>query len=70
MIHINTQLLKFQCEWYWLSVAVLLLSFGSWIGVAYIASGSTEIDYNFYFVSHSSISPFVCSCFAGITLVV
>lgn len=54
------QLFKIQCEWYSLSVLVLVLSFGSWIGVAYIVSSSTAIDYDYYFVSAHSFD-FLCS---------
>lgn len=48
------QLLKIQCEWYSFSVLVMVLSFGSWIGVAYIVSSSITIDYDYYFVSITS----------------
>ena len=40
-----------QSEWYVLSVVVLVLSVGTWIGVAYIVSASELIDWDFYFVS-------------------
>ncbi len=44
-------MLKIQCEWYLTSVVVILLSFGSWVGVAYIVSATTSIDYDYHFVS-------------------
>ena len=42
---------KIQAEWYSLSAVILALSFGTWIGVAYIVSASREIDADFYYVS-------------------
>lgn len=49
------QLFKFQCEWTWVHFVVLLLSFGSWIGVAYIVSASTTIDSDYYSVRTARI---------------
>uniref|UniRef100_A0A7S3HLE4 Phospholipid-transporting ATPase n=2 Tax=Spumella elongata TaxID=89044 RepID=A0A7S3HLE4_9STRA len=49
IILINLKMLKIQCEWYLTSVVVILLSFGSWIGVGYIVSATTSIDYDYHF---------------------
>jgi hypothetical protein len=46
----DVQLFKIQCEWTWVHGVVLLLSFGTWLGVAYIVSASVAIDFDFYFV--------------------
>ena len=40
-----------QVEWLWQHIVVILLSFGSWIGIAYIVSASADIDQDFYYVS-------------------
>lgn len=50
-----SQMFKIQSEWYSLSVVILLLSFGTWIGVAYIVSGARSIDPDFYFVSQYDV---------------
>jgi hypothetical protein len=47
---VTVQLFKIQCEWTWVHGVVLLLSFGTWLGVAYIVSASVAIDFDFYFV--------------------
>ena len=44
------QMFLIQCEWNITHIVVIVLSFGSWIGVAYIVSASTLIDPDFYFV--------------------
>ena len=42
---------RIQVEWLWQHIVVILLSFGSWIGIAYIVSASADIDQDFYYVS-------------------
>lgn len=49
---------KIQSEWYSQSVVIMLLSFASWVGVAYVVSTAKYIDPDFHFVSAELYTPF------------
>ena len=46
----NLKLLVFQNQWYSLSILVVLLSVGSWVGVAFAVNYILFVDFNFYYL--------------------